>query len=265
MADQQQAIHVHYAEAGQGMPVVLVHGFPFNHHIWDAQIAELGASYRVIAPDLRGFGESAAPDDGYGMDDFAADIITLLDRLSIERAVWVGHSMGGYITLAALRRWPERVSAVAFVGSHAQPDSPEKRLQRETSADNAMRQGVSDTAFTMMSTIFAGEVDRQGPMAQRIYDMMVSAKPHAVAGALRGMAARRDSRDVARSLAIPALVIAGEDDEAVGAELTGELAKLIPSAQHVVISGAGHMPMVEQPDTLTETLRAFLESLPAAR
>lgn len=265
MAEQQRALDLHYTEAGQGMPVVLVHGFPFNHHIWDAQIAGLSAGYRVIAPDLRGFGESPAPDDGYSMDDFAADIVALLDRLGIDRAVWVGHSMGGYITFAALRRWPERVSAVALVATHAQPDSHEKKLQREASADNAMIKGVSDTAFSMMGTIFASEVDRQGPMAQRIYDIMINTAPHAVAGALRGMAARPDSRDVARALSIPALVVAGEDDEAVDAKLTGELAQLIPGAQHIVIPGAGHMPMVEQPEALTDTLRKFLDSLPAAR
>lgn len=265
MAEQQRAIHLHHAEAGQGLPVVLVHGFPFNHHIWDAQIADLGVSYRVIAPDLRGFGESAAPDDGYSMDDFAADVVTLLDRLGIDRAVWVGHSMGGYLTFSALRRWPERVRAVAFVATHARPDTPEKKIQRETSADNAMISGVSDTAFSMMGTIFASGVDRQGPMAQRIYDIMIGTAPHAVAGALRGMAARPDSRDVARSLSIPALVVAGEDDEAVGAELTSELAQIIPNAQHVVIPGAGHMPMVEQPDAFTNTLRKFLDSLPADR
>jgi len=265
MAEQQQAIDLHYTEAGEGMPVVLVHGFPFNHHIWDAQIASLSTDYRVIAPDLRGFGESPAPDDGYSMDAFAADIVALLDRLGIDRAVWVGHSMGGYITFAALRRWPERVSAVAFVATHARPDDGEKKLQRETSADNAMISGVSDIAFSMMSTIFASEVDRQGPMAQRVYDIMVNTAPHAVAGALRAMAARPDSRDVARSLSVPALVVAGEDDETVDAELTDELARLIPGAQHIVIPGAGHMPMVEQPEALTDILRQFLAQVAGSR
>lgn len=261
----EQPLYLHYAEAGHGMPVLLVHGFPFDHRIWDAQLAALGATYHVIAPDLRGFGESAAPDTGYNMDDLAGDLVRLLDRLGIERAVWVGHSMGGYVTLAALRRWPERVSAAVFVGSHAQPDSHEKKIQRESSAELVMKNGVSDTAFTMMGAIFADEVDRQGDMAQRIYDMMVNAAPQAVAGALRGMAERPDSRDVARKLAIPALVIAGEDDEAVGAELTDELAALIPGARQVIIPGAGHMPMVEQPDAFADSLRTFLEQLPGAR
>lgn len=261
MPERQTAIHLHYAEAGHGLPVVLVHGFPFDHTIWDAQMIALGGSFRMIAPDLRGFGESAAPEDGYTMEHFAADIVTLLDRLGIDRAVWVGHSMGGYITMAALRRWPQRVRAVAFVATHARPDTPEKKLQRETSADNVMRSGVSDIAFTMMSTIFAPAVDRQGPLAQRIYDIMIQASPAGVAGALRGMAARPDSRETLRGLKIPALVISGAEDELIGAELADELAGLIPGARHVVIPGAGHMPMVEQPDATTDALREFLESL----
>lgn len=258
---EQQAIHLHYSEAGYGMPILLVHGFPFDNRIWAAQLGELGATYRVIAPDLRGFGQSAAPDNGYSMDDFAADLVMLLDRLGIERAVWVGHSMGGYITLAAPRRWPERIPAAVFVCTHARADSKEKQIQRETSAENVMQNGVSDTAYTMMGTIFATDVDRQGEMAQQVYEIMVNAKPHAVAGALRGMASRPDSRDVARKLTIPTLVIAGDQDEAVNAELTDELASLIPGAQHVIIPGAGHMPMIEQPDQFTDALRNFLERI----
>jgi len=258
---QQQAIPLHYVEAGQGPVVVLVHGFPFNHRIWDAQVRDLGADYHVLAPDLRGFGESQAPESGYGMDDFAGDIVALLDRRGIERAVWVGHSMGGYITLAALRRWPERVAAAAFVATHARPDSPEKKLQRETSADNVMLNGVSDIAFTMMGTIFAPDVDRQSMMAQNIYEIMVASPPQAIAGALRGMAARPDARPMLGTLAIPALVIAGEDDETVDAALTRELADLLPGARLVVIPGAGHMPMVEQPDATSAALREFLASL----
>lgn len=261
MSEQQGAIRLHYAEAGRGLAVVLVHGFPFSHRIWDAQVMALGRDYHVIAPDLRGFGESAAPDEGYAMDDFAADIVTLLDRLGIDRAVWVGHSMGGYITLAALRRWPSRVRAAVFVATHARADTPEKKFQRETSADIVLNKGVSDTAFSMMGAIFAPEVDRQGKMAQSIYDIMVGSSPQAVAGALRGMAVRPDSRPMLAGLSIPALVIAGAEDEIAGAELTGELAGLIPGARHVVISGAGHMPMVEQPDATTGALREFLETL----
>ncbi|MCC6800826.1 MAG: alpha/beta fold hydrolase [Anaerolineae bacterium] len=261
MSEQPRAINLHYAEAGRGPAVVLVHGFPFSHRIWDAQMMALGRNYHVIAPDLRGFGESAAPEEGYGMDDFAGDIVALLVRLGIDRAVWVGHSMGGYITLAALRRWPSRVRAAAFVATHAHPDTPEKKLQREISADSAMLNGVGDMAFSMMGTIFASEVDRQGAMAQSIYEIMVGATPQAVAGSLRGMAARPDSRPMLAELSIPTLVIAGEDDEMVGAELTGELAELIPGAHYVIIPGAGHMPMVEQPDATTNALRAFLETL----
>lgn len=261
MSEQQRAIHLHYAEAGRGLAVVLVHGFPFSHRIWNAQVMALGMDYHVIAPDLRGFGESAAPEEGYDMDDFAADIVALLDRLGIDRAVWVGHSMGGYITLAALRRWPARVRAAVFVATHARPDTPEKKFQRETSADIVLNKGVSDTAFSMMSTVFAPGVDRQSEMAQSIYEIMVGSSPQGVAGALRGMAARPDSRPLLAGLSIPALVIAGAEDETVGAELTGELAGLIPGARHVVIPGAGHMPMVEQPAATTDALREFLETL----
>ena len=138
---EQQAIHLHYSEAGYGMPILLVHGFPFDNRIWAAQLGELGATYRVIAPDLRGFGQSAAPDNGYSMDDFAADLVMLLDRLGIERAVWVGHSMGGYITLAA-RRW--RSASLRRCSSARTPGRiARKSRSAQTSAENVMQNGVS--------------------------------------------------------------------------------------------------------------------------
>ena len=132
-------VALHYEESGSGAAVVLLHGYPLDHTLWRAQIAALSDAYRVIAPDLRGHGASPAPEGDYSMDLLAADVAALLDRLGVERAVWVGHSMGGYVALAALRTMPHRVTGLVLCASHPLADSPDKAASRRESAKQALR------------------------------------------------------------------------------------------------------------------------------
>jgi 3-oxoadipate enol-lactonase len=257
MTNTQNAVTLHYEERGEGMPVVLLHGFPFDHTIWAAQLAALSDGYRVIAPDLRGHGHSPAPEGLYDMDIMASDVVKLLDDLDIEQAVWVGHSMGGYITLAGLRRAISRIRAVAFVATHPRPDSPDKRIQRLQSADLALQNGPRDIALSMMGVLFAPEVDRKSPLAQRIYDIMASTPAHGVAGALRGMAERPASLLTIQRLQKPSVIIGGAEDQIVTPDTADWMATEIPDTELVLIDGAGHLPMVEQPDATTEALRTF--------
>ncbi len=254
-------IELYYEETGRGTPVVLLHGFPFNHHLWDAQRAALGGNYRVITPDLRGHGESPAPDGPYSMDELADDVFALLDRLGIERAVWGGHSMGGYVLMAALRRAPERINAAVFVATHAQADTPERQITRRESAELALKNGSGDVAFGMMPVLFSTAVEGKSTMAQSIYDIMVKTPPAGVAGSLYGMAARPSSADSLRNLGIPALVVGGTEDQLVKPELIEELSSLIPQATLIWIDGVGHLPMIEKPDETTTALRSFLRSV----
>jgi pimeloyl-ACP methyl ester carboxylesterase len=264
MVNVQNAVSVHYQENGQGMPVLLLHGFPFDHHIWRAQVEALKASYRVITPDLRGHGQSSAPEGVYDMELMVADLVVLLDNLGIDRAVWVGHSMGGYITMAALRTVPERIMGIGLVATHPYADSDDKRMQRRESAELALRQGSTDVAFSMMSLIFSPRVEGKSPMAQDIYNIMVNTTARGIAGALRGMANRPDSVETLRNADIPAVVIAGADDQIVKRDTAEMMAALMPRAALVEIENAGHLPMIEQPEATTAALRTFLQSVSVA-
>lgn len=261
MANTPHAVKLHFEDRGKGLPVVLLHGFPFDHHIWDSQIDALSDSFRIIAPDLRGHGQSPAPRGVYDMDTMAADVTALLDDLGIEQAVWVGHSMGGYVLMAALRRRPRYIRAVALVATHPLPDSPDKRLQRMQSAEVVLNEGPADLALSMMAVLFAPHFDRQSPAAQNVYELMTSTPAVGAAGALRGMAARPDSVETLRQIATPAVVIAGVEDQIVKFDVAEQMAQSIPGATLVPIEGAGHMPMIEQPEATTAALRAFLRTL----
>lgn len=254
-------VQLHADEHGSGLPVVLLHGFPFSGTIWQAQTAALAADYRVIVPDLRGHGHSPAPAGTYTMDLMAHDVLTLLDARGVDRAVWVGHSMGGYVTMAALRHAPERFLGVGLVATHPHADPPEKRLQRIQSARIALETGVGDLAMSMIGILFAPELDRQSETVQSVYRLMGGTLAEGVAGALRGMADRPDSVETLAALHVPALVIAGEQDRIVAPDVAETMAATIPDATFVSIPNAGHMPMVEQPTATTDALRGFLARL----
>ena len=258
MSESVNTVNLYYEERGQGLPVVLLHGFPYNHTIWQAQQAALSDVARVITPDLRGHGQSPAPEGEYTMDLMASDVLALLNRLDVPRAVWVGHSMGGYILMAALRMAPERIAGVGLVATHPLADPGDKRVQRRESANLAMENGSTDTAFSMMSQIFAPDVDGTSPLAQSVYDIMINTPPAGIAGAQRGMALRPDSSDTLRELSVPAVVVAGVEDKIIELDTSRAMAALIPGVQMVEVNNAGHMPMLEQPDLTTDALRSLV-------
>ncbi len=115
-------IHLAYDRRGKGTPLVLLHGYPLDHHLWDESLPLLEDTFDVILPDLRGFGESSTVDSSYTMDDYASDIAGLLDQLGIQKTAIAGHSMGGYVALAFARLYPERVSGLGLVSSQVLAD-----------------------------------------------------------------------------------------------------------------------------------------------
>jgi 3-oxoadipate enol-lactonase len=252
---------LHTAERGSGLPVVLLHGFPFDHTIWQAQIEVLSSEVRVITPDLRGHGQSPILQAGYGIDHMANDIVMLLDDLGIDQAVWVGHSMGGYLTMAALRRSPDRVRAAAFVATHPYADSPEKQQERKNSATKALESGSESVVSGMVKVLFAPGTDLESDTVQRVRSIMVHTPRAGVAGALEAMAERPESVETLRNTRIPMMMIAGAQDQIVTPDMLATLAKQVPHLRLVTIDGAGHMPMIEQPDATTTALREFLQSV----
>ena len=253
-------VQLHYVEHGAGQPVVLLHGFPLDHTIWEAQIEALSARWHVIAPDLRGHGQSPIWGGVFYMEDMAADVVALLDSLEIERAVWVGHSMGGYVTMAALRRFPERVAGAAMVATHPFADSPEKRTQREMTAQKVLSEGVGTLAEEMLGVLFAPETPPSADYVRRTAAIMRRANPQGVAAALRGMAARPSSVGTLLSARVPMIFIQGQHDQIVTRNVLRRIEDRLPPVSIRRIEGAGHMPMLERPELTSAALGEFLTS-----
>jgi len=256
-----------YVDAGQGTPVLLVHGFPLDHTMWDAQIAALAATSRVIAPDLRGFGKTPpAPGDaerGISMEAFADDLVELLDALAIrEPVVFVGLSMGGYIGWQFARKHGGKLRALVACDTRAIADNDEARAGRIKTAEKVAEAGSVIVADAMEPKLFAQSTfDKKPEIVGAIRKVMESTPPAGVAAALRGMAARPDVTNFLPSINVPTLVLVGEHDAISPAAEMKTIADAIPGAEYVVIPRAGHMTTVEEPVAVNEALSQFIDKL----
>lgn len=254
------AVGLNFTEVGEGLPVVLLHGFPLDRNIWLHQW-ELGDQVRLIAPDLRGHGKSPATEDVYEMDLLAQDIFALLDSLNVERAAFLGHSMGGYIALAAFKRAPDRVSALGMICSQAGADTEEARKGRLQTAEKVAKEGSQVMADAMLPKLFSPKLATDSPIREQVKQIILSTDPVGIAGSLRGMAARPDSTSLLSKINVPALVLTGDQDQIIPAEKAQAMVKALPKAKLSVIENSGHMPMLEQPEGLTAALREFLKTV----
>src|SRR5512133_3839444 len=146
-------VDLYYEEHGQGTPVIFLHGFPFDHTIWKPIVPLLKNEARLILPDLRGFGKSPVPDGVYTMRLQAEDIKQLMDKLAIEQAVLVGHSMGGYVALSFAQAYPSRLLGLGLVATQASADNPERRQSRYKAAEAVAHKGAKVVASNMVSTL----------------------------------------------------------------------------------------------------------------
>jgi pimeloyl-ACP methyl ester carboxylesterase len=239
-----------YERYGKGTPLVLLHGYPLDHTIWEPVVPLLENNFDMILPDLRGFGESQAPAKTYGMADFAADIAALLSSLNIWQAGIAGHSMGGYVALAFARAYPQRTLGLGLVASQVLADSPEKKAGRYQEADDILAHGVREVAEGM-SVKLTTKSDLQGWLKE----LILRQRPEGLAGALRAMADRSDSSALLLGSDFPVVLIHGLVDKLIPIERARSVKVAVPNAHLAEIPDVGHMPMMEAPQMVAQALR----------
>jgi|SRR6185369_7096295 len=255
-------VTLYYEDEGAGTPLLLIHGFPLSSKIWRRQIEGLKENFRIIAPDLRGFGRSDASPSGYSMDTYADDIAALLDHLGVENAVVCGMSMGGYVLLNLLDRHPGLVRGACFMVTRGGADDEAGKARRTALAEEVLKSGVKVTADLFGKILFApGTVARNPEVAAEVAGIMLGMKREGLAGGLLSMRDRPDYSDRLAGFDVLSLVIGGEQDQAIPAEESLVLAKRLPKASLCLIPEAGHMVMMEQPEAVNRALADFLRSL----
>lgn len=246
---------------GEGEPLLLVHGFPLDHSLWKHQIAHFSRSRRVIAPDLRGFGQSDVTPGTVRMEQFADDLACLLTVLGIERPVCLcGLSMGGYIAFAFAQRHRERLRSLVLCDTRAAADAPEARKNRWETAERVLREGPGFLAESMVERLLAPATRRHQPELVAEVQAVIRAAPReGVAAASRGMAERPSVDELLPRIDLPTLVVVGEQDAISPPEEMRELAGKIPAAQFVPLADAGHLAPLEQPAAMNAALDRFLQ------
>jgi 3-oxoadipate enol-lactonase len=254
-----------YLDCGRGLPVLLVHGFPLDHSMWSGQIDALSRDYRVIAPDLRGFGQSglADGDEKIGMDQFADDLMGLLDGLDIrEPVVYCGLSMGGYIGFEFYRKFTDRARGLILCDTRAVCDAPEAARGRLEMAERVLREGPAALVDAMIPRLFAPSTAREHPeLVASLRQVMMSQSPRGIAAAARGMAERPDSTSALPAIRCPTLAIAGQCDVLSTPAEMRQLASEIPNARFAEIADGGHLSPLERPAEVNAALAEFLSEL----
>ena len=257
-------IEMAFAEQGQGDPaLLLLHGFPFNHTMWREQLEAFGATYRVVAPDLRGHGRtSIAGDHPSTMEEMARDVAALLDVLHLGRVRMVGLSMGGYVALAFSRLFPERVGALVLADTRAQADTEEGKRVREETAALALSEGMRAVVDAMLPKLLAPETfERRPEIVARVREMMLGTKAVGAAAALRGMAVRRDQTDWLSAIVAPTLILVGSGDVLTPPADALKMQREIRGSRLEIMEGAGHLSNIERPAEFNRALASFLHTL----
>lgn len=247
---------------GDGGAVLFIHGFPLDRTMWK-QVAGTLTGWRRIMPDLRGAGLSEAPEGGYTMAAYADDMVALLEKLHVDRAVVCGLSMGGYVAFELLRRHPDRVRALILANTRAEPDDSAGREKRDQTIARVHRDGVAFLADDMMPRLLASESLKAMPdLVEQLREMIRAGRPPGIAGALAAMRDRPDSAPLLSSISVPTLVLAGAEDQLIPPATARAMADAIPGAQLAMVPHAGHLAPMEQPVNTGRFIAEFLNALP---
>ncbi len=261
MNDHHVDFNMSYIDSCDRIPLLLIHGFPFNSSMWELQVEDLGELARVIAPDLRGFGRTDATPAPYSVGLFAEDCANLLAYLGIDGPIVVGGlSMGGYIALEFYRRYPKRVAGLILAATRAGADSAEGKAGRDKAAETARSQGAAATASGMLPKLLAPQnYDDQPDVVEFVQEMMESASVEGIVGALMAMKERPDSTPTLPEIEVPTLIIHGAKDQLIPLSEAEAMHQAISGAELVIVPDAGHLPNLEQPELFNDAVMDFLE------
>jgi pimeloyl-ACP methyl ester carboxylesterase len=263
MKDQVSAGGLSFDDVGAGPAVVLLHAFPLARAMWRPQVEALQGDYRLITPDLRGFGGSRASADVPSVETMADDVAALLDELKVAGPVVLGGlSMGGYVALAFARRHPARLRGLVLADTKADADDAAGRANRDRLIALAEKDGARAVIDQMLPKLLGADTTARRPeVVEEVRGIASRQNVAGIVGALKGLRDRPDANPGLGAIRVPTLVLVGRDDTLTPPAKSEEMASRIPNARLVVLDRAGHLSNLEQPGPFNAALRSFLQSL----
>lgn len=264
MRIQLGSIRLNYVERGlpQGIPVIFLHGFPFNHTMWDPQMMAIPQEIRAIAYDLRAHGSSEVGDGQFFLEDFVDDLFALMDHLGIESAALCGLSMGGYIALRATVREAGRIRGLILADTRSESDSNEGKIKRASQAKMVKSKGVEAFAEEFLKAVLSPEtMSSNRAVVEKVRSMITGNTPAGIAGTLLALATRTDTTESLASIHVPTLILVGQHDVITPPDAARGLHSRIGGSDLEIIGGAAHMSNLENAGAFNAALLKFLKRL----
>jgi 3-oxoadipate enol-lactonase len=255
---------MNYVERGApgGAPILFVHGFPFNLETWEPQMRALPNHFRAIAYDIRGHGQSDVGDGQYSLEFFVDDLMGLLDHLVIKTTVLCGLSMGGYIALRAVERYPERFHGLVLCDTKSEADTSEGRVKRAASLKAVKTAGVDQFAEGFVKGVFAETTFRENPdIVEKVKTIIKANSPIGIGGTILALASRTDTTSVLAKLKVPTLILCGEHDALTTPGDARFMHDRIKDSVMHLVPNAGHLSNMENPSFFNEKLISFLNGI----
>ncbi len=255
-------ITVCYDDFGEGeTPIIFIHGFPFDKLSWQPQLQELKSKFRVIAYDLRGFGNSTIGNSNGSIDLFADDLVHFMNKLEIKRAIVCGLSMGGYILLNAIVRYPQRFEAIILCDTQCIADSKEGKENRKKSISEILAGNLNAFTDGFISKVFSEKsLQTKGDIVEKVRSTIFSTKTESIAKTLRILAEREESCSTLPRIICPTLILCGREDAITPIAQAEILHGAISYSQLEIIEDAGHLSNLEQPDKFNKHIFDFISS-----
>jgi pimeloyl-ACP methyl ester carboxylesterase len=246
---------IYFTDSGKGLPVLFIHGFCETHWIWNKFSDELSNDFRVLMIDLPGFGQSKSLSAPFSITDVSQEIIGLLKKLQIEQCICIGHSLGGYVTLAMIEQAPEIVKAFGLFHSTAYPDTEERKVLRNKVIEFVTRNGVSAYTDSFMPSLF---YNQDNAAITEVVRLAGQTKPETLINYVEAMRDRPDRSDIIQDFKGSILLIAGEKDAGISVESVRSQAKLNQSVELHVLPEVAHMGMFEMENKALQFVKRFL-------
>lgn len=253
--------NIFFSDTGEGPPIVLVHGFLMDRTMFDPQVKALRSNYRIVTPDLRGHGESEKRAETHTQWDMMEDHIALCDALGIDRAIFGGVSQGGFQSLRAALKYPDRVAGLILIDTQAGPEDETKAPMYEAMSEFVAKEGWNDEILQTSTISMFGE-SASDDLKRHWVEKWKAQPTFAAVEQMRSVTRRDVLTDRIRQIDAPAVVIHGEGDVAIEVEKAQALADGLKNlVEFVVIPGAGHSSTVEKPEAVTEVIQRFLQKV----
>ncbi len=251
-----------YDDLGEGdIPVIFLHGYPFSKEMWKQQLEFLQSTHRVIACDIRGFGKSTYEEGTLSMDLFADDLVTFMYKLQIEKAIICGLSMGGYIALNAIQRFPTYFEALILCDTQCIADTPEGKEKRYKVIEDIKANGVKEFNEKFIKSVFHKDtLSNKKDLVENLRTVVFANSQEVIIAGLTALAERSETCSTLDAIKIPTLILCGREDEVTPLAQSESMHQSIERSRLHVIEKAGHVSNLEQPDEFNQQLLDFLTS-----